>query len=253
MKNIFLFLFICVSFIQAQSFDSIFVKYPESGIVIYDLKNNKTYTHNPKHCKKRFIPASTFKIPNSLIGLETKIIPDTSFIIKWDGTKYDFDFWNRDHSLKSAFAHSVVWYYIELAKRVGADTIQKYVDMFNYGNKKANGGKRAFWLDGNIRISVNEQIEFLKKLYFNKLPVSAKTQNLVKDIMINDKTSEYTLRGKTGTGIINGKYYCWFVGYLEQNNNVYFFAMNINSRDSKNVVNDRITLAKRSLKALGLL
>ncbi|MDP4116440.1 MAG: penicillin-binding transpeptidase domain-containing protein, partial [Bacteroidota bacterium] len=182
-----------------------------------------------------------------------KVIPDTSFIIKWDGPKNSYNVWNQDHSLKSAFQNSVVWYYIELAKRAGPQTMQKYYTLFNYGNRKANGGKRAFWLDGNIRISVNEQIEFLKKLYFNKLPVSIKNQELVKDIMINEKTEKYVLRAKTGMGLTDGKYFGWFVGYLEQNNNVYFFALNINTMDGKTIFPDRIEYTKQCLKALGLL
>ena len=115
----------------ATHFDQYDVK---GSMVIYDLKSNRTFYYDKERTQKRFSPASTFKIFNSLVGLETGVIPDTSYVIPWDSVKRgNYAPWNRSNSLKSAFKYSVVWYYQELARRVGEERMEKYITANGYG------------------------------------------------------------------------------------------------------------------------
>ena len=224
------------------------------SFIFYDLKEDLYIRYNPKRCSKRFIPASTFKILNSLIALETSVVPDQNYVLRWDGTHYPVPDWNRDHTLKSAIKYSVVWYYQELARRIGYEKMYYYVHKCNYGNKDISGGIDRFWLDGALRISQSEQIEFLKKLYRNDLPFSKRNIDIVKDILLNEDNDSYHLRAKTGSGFQDGKAIGWYVGYLEQNDNVYFFATNIESDESdQNFRTARIDITRQILQRFGLL
>jgi len=200
--------------------------------VLYDLNANRYIRYNPEGSSKGFLPASTFKIMNSLIGLETGVIPDENYVIKWDGTQYENPAWNQDHTLKTAFQNSVVWYYQELARRVGREKMQQYVDLAGYGNGDISGQIDTFWLEGGLRISADEQVELLKRLYQDDLPFSQRSMNIVKDIMMVEKTGDYQLRGKAGTAVSGTSHVGWFVGYLEEKGNAYFFATNIQSQGS---------------------
>jgi beta-lactamase class D len=201
--------------------------------VLYDLNNDHYSRYNPERCAERFLPASTFKILNSLIGLETGVIPDENYVIKWDGTQYENSAWNQDHTLKTAIQNSVVWYYQELARRVGTEKMQYYVDAVGYGNKDITGKTDTFWLTGALRISANEQVELLKRLYHDDLPFSQRSMKIVKEILVLENTNTYRLIGKTGSGLVGTSYIGWFVGYVEEKDTVYFFVTNIESSSSE--------------------
>jgi beta-lactamase class D len=228
------------------------------SISIYDLNNNRTYQYNPQRNATPFLPASTFKIPNSLIALETGVISNELFVLTWDGIERAISEWNRDLNMKEAIELSAVWFYQVLARRVGHDRMQKWVTQIGYGNQKI-GGKAdidRFWLQGELRITPQQQIEFLTRLYKNDLPFSERSLSIVKNIMILEKTPDYTLRGKTGwVGFPDRQVkpeIGWLVGYLEKNKNVYFFATNIDiSKDSD--ASKRMELTRRCFKDLGLL
>ncbi len=203
----------------------------KGAFVLYDLKDNRYVRYNPERCTERFIPASTFKIMNSLIGLETGVIPDADYVIKWDGAQNDIPAWNQDHTLRTAIQNSVVWYYQELARRVGEKRMQEHVDAVHYGNQDISGKIDTFWLEGGLRISADEQVEFLKRLYKGELPFSQRSMNIVKEILVLEKTETGQLSGKTGSGQRISPRVSWFVGYLETKGNVYFFATNIEGLD----------------------
>ncbi|MEW5959675.1 MAG: class D beta-lactamase [Chloroflexota bacterium] len=227
----------------------------KGAFVLYDLNSNQYIRYNPERCTERFIPASTFKIMNSLIGLETGIIPDENYVIEWDGTTYNVPSWNQDHSLKTAIQNSVVWYYQELARQVGKEKIQSYVDAANYGNKDISGQIDTFWLEGGLRISANEQVEFLKRLYQGNLPFSSRSISIVKKILVLEKAESYQLSGKTGSGQRITPHQGWFVGYLETKGNVYFFATNFESSNPDGFANGDTTrkMSRSILQGLGLL
>ena len=248
--------------IKAQDL-SRFFKNTEGAFVLYDLKHDRYVRYNEARCRQRFSPKSTFKIPNSLIGLETGVISDANFVIPWDRQKYPpqdnwnqepFNHWAQDQTLRSAIRYSVVWYYKELAKRVGEKRMQKYVVDFNYGNKNISGGVDNFWLNNSLKISVDEQIHFLKAFYTGQLQVSERSTDIVKDILVLEETPAYKLSGKTGGGpIADATYIGWFVGYLETKADVYFFALNLEGADFPSIRDRRVLITKQILSELGYL
>ena len=228
------------------------------AFVLYDQEANSWMRYNPERCRTRYSPASTFKIPNSLIGLETGVVSDKHSIIPWDSLHRSVETWNRDHDLQSAFANSVVWYYQEVARRVGEKRMKEFVEKIGYGNMDISGGIDRFWLGSTIEISADEQVDFLRRLSGNALPFSARTMDIVRDILILEKTDRYALRGKTGFTDFKGKHVIsWFVGYIETQQNRWFFACNVVSdnagRDSEVMFKERKELPLRILRGLGLL
>jgi beta-lactamase class D len=240
-----------------------FFKNTVGAFVLYDSKNDHYIRYNESRCRQRFSPKSTFKIPNSLIGLETGVIRDAEFVIAWNRQKYPpqdnwnqepFVHWGQDHTLRSAIKYSVVWYYRELALGVGQQRMKQYISRFNYGNQAVTGRIDNFWLDGSLRISANEQLEFLKAFYTGQLPVSRRTTEIVKDILELEKTPTYKISGKTGGGSISeGVFIGWFVGYIETKDNVYFFATNIEGANFAEIRDKRVELTKRILVRLAVL
>jgi beta-lactamase class D len=239
----------------------------EGTVVLYDVKNNCYLRHNEKRSAVRYTPASTFKIPNALIGLETGAVKDADSLITWDKVKYPerdwtdapFVYWKKDHTLRSAMKYSVVWYYRELAIRIGEERMKNYLAKFEYGNQDISGGlasKRmfeAFWLNNSLKISADEQIEFLRKFYDEKLSVSKHSTEIVKQILVQEETAEYKLSAKTGGGWNNGKALGWYVGYVETKDNTIFFALNMNGKNYMAIRDKRIELTKQILTELGYL
>jgi beta-lactamase class D len=229
----------------------------EGSIAIYDAKQDRLYQHNAPRNAKAILPASTFKILNSLIALETKTIPDELAILTWDGIPKQLPEWNRDLNMREAFKLSAVWFYQVLARKVGFESMQKYVTQASYGNQKIGTKEQidSFWLNGELRIAPLQQIQFLRRLYANELPFSARSISIVKDIMIVEQTPDYTIRAKTGLigfGDNKVKQIGWYVGYLEKGKNAYFFATNIDIRNPKDVAN-RKEVTRRCLKTLSLI
>jgi beta-lactamase class D len=230
----------------------------EGSIVIANLKGDRIYQHNRQRNQTAFLPASTFKILNSLIALETGVISDEIAVLTWDGIQRQIPEWNHDLNLKEAFKRSAVWFYQVLARRVGHTQMQTWVTKAAYGNQ-AIGDKESidqFWLEGELRITPQAQVEFLQRLYKEELPFSKRSISIVKDIMISEKTPEYTLRGKTGWvgfGSQTRPQIGWYVGYVERDKDVYFFAININIRNDKKDAAARVEVTRRCLKDLGLL
>lgn len=226
----------------------------EGAFVLYDLNANHTIRYNPQRCAEQFLPASTYKIVNALIALETGIAPDANYVIKWNGQQYPVTEWNHDQTLRSAMQYSVVWYFQELARREGQETIQKYIDKIGYGNRSIGGSANAFWLDGNLRISADEQINLLVRLYKDDLPFSRRNVEIVKGILVREKNDAYTLRAKPGSTTQNDIAFGWYIGYIEKDSDVYFFATNISSPTSNPQFSEaREAITRNILKELGIL
>ena len=226
----------------------------EGSIVIYDLNNDQFYQHNAPRNSTAFPPASTFKIFNSLIALETGVIRDEVAVLTWDGIDREFSEWNRDTNLRQAYKYSAVWFYQVLARKIGHERMNNFINQIGYGNRQI-GTKEAidkFWLEGPLQITPKEQIELLRRLHRGDLPFSKRTIDLVKDIMVFEQTPDYVIRAKTGWVRQVTPEVGWFVGYLERNKNVYFFATNIDIRNPNDLA-ARIEITRRSLKDLGLL
>jgi len=222
---------------------------------LYDLKNDKYIFYNESQFNQQFTPASTFKICNSLIGLETGVIKDENYVIKWDSVQRRIPAWNQDQDLESAFKNSTVWYFQELARRVGGERMKYWLDKVNYGNADTSCGIDKFMLTGGLRISPKQQIDFLRKLYENNLPFSRRTIDIVKKIMIAKETLDYVVRAKTGWGFQDDLNIGWYVGYVETKGNIYFFANCIQTADSenKNFAKARIDIVYQIIDILKIL
>jgi beta-lactamase class D len=199
------------------------------------------------------LPASTFKIPNSVIALETGVVGDPDKdVFKWDGAVRSIEGWNRDHTLRSAIAASAVPVYQEIARRIGAERMQKYVDLFEYGNRDIGGGIDQFWLSGSLRIDPVQQIDFVDRLRRGVLPVSKRSQELVRDILPVTKAGDTIIRAKTGlVGAEVGKPTLgWLVGWAEKGSASTVFALNLDIREPRHTA-DRMKLAQQCLTDIG--
>lgn len=190
---------------------------------------------DPERCARRFTPASTFKLLNSLVALESGAVRSLDDTIQWDGTKHFIASWNQDQCMRDAFQRSCVWFYQELARRVGETRMRAAVRGASYGNQDIGGGIDRFWLDGALRISPDEQAEFLTKLWKNALPFSSEHQHTVKDLMLLERTTEYTLRGKTGTALRGDTVIGWIVGYVERGERTYVYVLNVEHPESEDL------------------
>jgi beta-lactamase class D len=222
--------------------------------VLYNQSDNEYIKYNSNLCDSGYIPASTFKIPNSLIALEEGVIKDTTQLIKWDGHEWPNKPWNQDQTLKTSIKYSCVWVYVKFAEQIGIDKYHKYIDSFNYGNKDLTGPANLFWLKGLFKISANQQIDFLTKFYNYKLNISKRSIDIVKDIIILEQSKTYKLSGKTGgTLLTDTEYIMWLVGYLEKDNKTYFYAMNFKSKDFDKTKQFRLGITKDILRELKLI
>lgn len=199
-----------------------------------------------------FLPASTFKIINSLIGLQTGIITNDSMVIKWDGKVRDVPEWNQDLSMYKAFRVSAVPYYQEVARRIGKDTMQHWLDSLAYGTKKIRTGIDTFWLDNSLKITPDEELGVVKRLYFNQLPFFTTYQLMVKNAMLFEDKPTHTLYYKTGLAKKeDGTPLTWVVGFIEENRHPYFFVLNMETKDSSvNLMEARMKVLRGILTQL---
>ena len=249
LKNIFLLLLLLqYSWANDKELEQIFQKAQIKGtLVLTTLDGKESYIYNTKRALTQYIPASTFKIPNTLIALEEKIIQDEYETIKWDGKIRDYEAWNKDQNLQTAIAVSCVWCYEKFAQSIGKEKYLEYLKKIDYGNKKVGKSVSKFWLVGDIKISAIEEIEFLQRLYKNQLPFTQKNLDIIKKILIVEKTENYTIYAKSGwSGKIG-----WYVGYLQKANQVWFFAFN--GDINKNQLHHRKEIVINALKLKGIL
>lgn len=229
----------------------------EGSILINDFQNDRTFEHNPQRNMTPFPVASTFKILNSLIALETGVIANEIAVLTWDGIPRQIPTWNRDLNMREAFKVSAVWFYQVLARRIGYERMKEWVTQVGYGNQQIGEPDEIdqFWLNGKLQSTPKAQIQFLRRLYKNDLPFSERTLTIVKDIMIMEKTPDYTIRAKTGWWGFGDDLKTdigWYVGYVEKGENVYFFATNIDIRHEKDG-SARLELTRRCLQDIGVL
>ena len=200
-----------------------------------------------------FTPASTFKIVNSLIGIQTGVISNENMVIKWDSVKRSREEWNKDLTMEQAFKVSSVPYFQEVARRIGRDTMKKWIDSLGYGNKNISGPIDSFWLNNHLKITPDEELGLVKKLYFNQLPFYDRTQKIVQKVMLQEDNTNYKLCYKTGWGQTeNGHDIGWIVGWIEENKHPYFFVLNIESNDHQiDIATARMAILKGILKQMG--
>ena len=231
------------------------------SITIFDYKKGKWLTSDEEDSRRQTQPASTFKVINLLIALQTGVIKDENEIVKWPGSTDTTLYGYRpeiykDITVKEAFEVSAGWAFIELAKKVGRQQYSHYLKIASYGNNDLSEPGDDFWNFGGFGISPRNQVAFLAAVYEGKTPFSKRNIDILKKVMVNEQTAHYTLRAKTGWTRVDGNDIGWWVGYVERKDNVYFFATRVTKKRSEvntDFGNCRKTITKRVLKEIGAL
>ena len=225
-------------------------------MLMYDEQAGRYFVHDLQRARRGFIPASTFKLFNSLVALEEKAVADEYETLRWDGVERPQQGWNRDNSLASSMKYSVVWFHQEMARRTGKARMAHWITASNYGNANIEGRTDGFWLDGALRISAEQQITFLRKLADGTQPFSAATQETVRRIALIEDGVGYHLHGKTGWGGADssedGAAIGWWTGWVERDGRRWFFAINIDIRKDADG-NQRKHVARKILEMEGAL
>lgn len=205
----------------------------EGSFVLYDLENDIWSIHDLENATLRVSPNSTYKIYDALFGLEEGAITPNNSFIAWNQEVYPFEAWNADQTLQSAMHSSVNWYFQTVDEKIGAVSVNRYIQEIGYGNENINGDFPNYWLESSLEISPIEQVELLTKLYNNSFGFNPENINAVKDSICLSSSHNGTFYGKTGTGRIDGQdVNGWFIGYIETANNTYFFATNIGAESN---------------------
>jgi beta-lactamase class D len=221
--------------------------------VLFEPANDRYLVYNAQRAGQRFIPASTFKIPNALIGLEVGSIADENEVFRWDGKPKVRAAWERDHTLASGMRESVVWMFQEVARRTGRERMREWIDRLEYGNRDIRGGIDLFWLQGALRASAIEQVDFLRKLAEGALPATQRSQRLVREALVVERTRAYTLYAKTGTAGGTRNAVSWWVGWVERKGRpVAVFAMNFAPAPATRF-DDRFEIGRAILEDAGAL
>ena len=235
----------------------------DGAFVLLDKNNNEFIIHNKEKTHKRVSPCSTFKIVNALIGLDAGVLTDENTLFSWDGSDYKSKIWNQDQQLSSAIVNSTFWYFQENARRIGSDKMQDYINRLDYGNKDISGGLTQFWEQSSLKISPIEQVKILSKIYSYNTPFSQRNVDIIKNILVISNENRNILSGKTGSGLKDsgrfitknqddGYVIGWFIGVVENENNTYFFATNIEG--DKNAYGGKArAITLKILKEMGIL
>lgn len=242
-----------LSTLDSLTIDSIYQQNGVTGsLVVYDQNHDAYLTYHTDRINQGYIPASTFKIINSLIALEENIVPDENMMVPWDSVERSVEVWNQDHNLRSGIKYSVVWLYQDIARKVGEEAYRRWLTKAGYGNHNPGGGVDMFWLNGDLRITPMQQVDLLRRLYHDDLPFSHRSLDITKDILIYEQTDQYTLRAKTGWSDAFTPGVGWFVGYLEIDDNVYFFANQLDIRQDEDIP-ARAQIVKDVFSRLGVI
>jgi len=220
--------------------------------VLYDTVTNSFIGHNRPRAETRFVPASTFKITNTLIGLTVGSVADVDTILPFGGKPQPIKSWERDMNLREAMPISNIPIYQELARRTGLEKMRTYLALMQYGNQEPGDIVDRFWLDGPIQISAVEQTLFLAALAKNKLPLTESVQAATREIMLLEQGDDWILYGKTGTATCYPEPLGWWVGWVEKSGIPYVFALNIDMPGADDA-RKRVEIGKTCLKILGIL
>jgi beta-lactamase class D/beta-lactamase class A len=227
---------------------------PNETFVLLD-GGGKLTADNQERARRGYTPCSTFKIPNSLIVLETGVASDPGFTLEYDPKRdgEQYGAWNRDLDLRSALRESAAWYYRELARRVGPQRMRQYLDRFDYGNADMSGGIDGFWIGGGLRISAKEQVRFLQRFRENRLGIPLRTTATVQDMLLLETTPVYRWYGKTGTCTAKNEAVAWHVGFVERAGAVIYYALNFGGGPVRELYRRRPALIRARLHRAGLI
>jgi len=221
---------------------------------LFDNSRGRFTIYDMERFRQRISPASTFKITHALIGLQTGRLTTDSTVIPWDGTLRDRAEWNQDLSLYRAFRVSSFSHFQTLARSIGRDTMQYWLDTLKYGNRQIGRQVDSFWLNNSLRISPDEQLGLVKRLYFRQLPFRASVQESVKKMMIQENNAQYQLAYKTGLGKTGQDMpMAWVAGWIEENRHVYPFVLQLDMPTSTGdaIIEARIRILRAILEDIG--
>jgi len=239
------------------NFQPFFEEYGVQGcFLLYDLKNDLYQIYNSHRCEEGFLPASTFKILNALIALETGVVTDENTVIPWDGEVRSVEEWNKDHTLASAIQYSAVPYFQEVARRIGPERMKECIDDSDFGRMDISPETiDRFWLWGDSRITPWEQMNFIIHFFNNQLPFSTENIDLVKKMIILKQTDKWIFSGKSGMTVQDGKNIGWLVGYHEENGNAWLYVCNVESgqENSAKFRESRRGITEKVFKSMGLM
>jgi beta-lactamase class D len=220
--------------------------------VLYDPAAGRMTTVDRERAARRYVPASTFKIANSLIALETGVVKDESEVIPYGGKPQPFKAWEKDMSMREAIAASSVPIYQEIARRVGLARYREWLERLDYGNRQTATALETFWLDGPLQISAVEQTRFVAALAQRNLPASSRSQGIVRDILRLETSSDRTLYGKTGWRGSSTPQLGWWTGWVERGTRPVAFALNIDMASADDA-RKRVAIGKAILAKLEVL
>lgn len=220
--------------------------------VLYEPASERLQVYQAERAATRYTPASTFKVFNTLAGLDSAAVRDVDEVLPYGGKPQWMKVWERDMGLREAMRLSNVPIYQEVARRVGATRMQAYLQNVGYGNAQMGKVIDRFWLDGPLAISAIEQTQFLARLAQRQLPFSQAAMQATEEIMQIDRSPEYTLYAKTGWAANSQPGVGWWVGWVARQGKLYSFALNVDLR-AQGDVDKRIPLGRRCLQALGVL
>ena len=246
-------------------------KPPAAGSCFLLLDTNTgDFTRSPDEvCTTPLPPASTFKIAHAIAALESGVIKDRDEVITYDGSPRDYEAWRRDHTLASAMRYSVVWYFQEIAKRLGMSGEDFYLRRLRYGNADPSSGLTTFWLGGSLRITPIEQMTFLRRLYYGELPVGERAMQIVREILVQpanvvvNATGEHpfdapwpagtVVSAKTGsTSFAPNRAVRWIVVHVRRDRRAWLFVSCVTGADDLDG-NAAIDLAAKSLRSTHVL
>lgn len=229
-----------------------------------DYRNNNCRAVNEAGLNQRHGPFSSFKIPHTLIALETGAAKSIDEFIEWDQEKYPAksfwpETWKKSHTLASAYKHSAVWYYKALVPRIQPAEYKKWLAKFQYGNQTFTPGSQEFWLDNELQISPVEQVEFINCLLKNRCGVKTKYFEAFEFAALQETKDGLSLYAKTGASPVDpknfdGAFEGWYVGYVKDNAGkpVAAFALYMEAENFAALKDYRKALSLKLLGDLGL-
>ncbi len=223
----------------------------EGTFVLYDVARQQLTGHNQTRAGARFVPASTYKIPHTLIGLLTGAIASVDEVLPYGSQPQPYPDWERDMSLREAIVLSAVPIYQSLARRIGPEAMGVQLARLDYGNNQTGTQVDRFWLDGPLAISAIEQVQFIARLVADELPAPAQLQAATRDIVRLEAADGRTLYGKTGWENAPRPGVGWWVGWVETDAGIFPFALNMEMHSGEDAAL-RLELGKASLRALGV-
>lgn len=237
---------------------------------LMDLETGQVTRNDAKRCAKRLPPASTFKVPHALIALETGVVKGVDEVRKWDGTRHDIEMWNQDQTLDTAMRRSALWFFQGTAKGIGRTRMEEWLKRFGYGTADASGDITRFWVGGPLRVSADEQLAFLARLYRDELPVRPEVAEAVKGTLVQGPDTVASIRdglnmggpwkdgavlsAKTGTLPQKDGQVSWLVGHVASPRGRHVFVSVVQSPPGKRPQpHPALAHALTALKARGLL